>query len=167
MFEEHFPDQNPPSASTVWRNVNKYRQHETSLNRNRGNSGRKRIGRSRENIQAVSEQLQNNPHVSVKRNGVGLLKSTFNRIMRFDLRWHPYQICIRHELREGDFVRRRDFCPWFAHQQRNSHFLRNFVIGDEAGFSMNGKVNSHNVQQYAPKGTDQILLLSGAMNGKR
>ena len=152
LFEERFPDQNPPSASTVWRNVNKYRQHGTSLNRNRGNSGRKRTGRSQENIQAVRIQLQNNPHISVRRNAVGLPKSTFNRITRLDLRWHPYQICIRHELRDGDFARRRDFCRWFAEQQRNPHFLRNFVIGDEAGFSMNGEVNSHNVRQYAPKG---------------
>ena len=53
LFEGRFPDRNPPSASTVWRNVNKYRQYGTSVNRNRENSGRKRTGRSEENIQAV------------------------------------------------------------------------------------------------------------------
>jgi hypothetical protein len=30
--------------------------------------------------------------------------------------------------------------------------LDSFIIGDEAGFSMNGEVNTHNVSQYAPKG---------------
>ena len=83
LFEERFSDRNPPSASTVWRNVNNHRQHGTSLNRNRGNSGRKRTRRSEENIQVVNEQLQNNPHVSVRRNGVGLPKSTFNESRGF------------------------------------------------------------------------------------
>ena len=63
LFQIAFPGRNPPSSSTVWRNVNKYRQHGTSLNRNKGNSGRRKTGRSEENIQAVREQLQNNPHV--------------------------------------------------------------------------------------------------------
>ena len=26
------------------------------------------------------------------------------------------------------------------------------IIGDEAGFALNGEVNSHNVRQHAPKG---------------
>ena len=30
--------------------------------------------------------------------------------------------------------------------------MDSFIIGDEAGFSMNGEVNTHNIRQYAPKG---------------
>ena len=80
LFEERFSDRNPPSASTIWRNVNKYRQHGTSLNRNRGNREEKGRGERKRiiYIQAVNEQLQNNPHVSIIGNGVGLPKSTFN-----------------------------------------------------------------------------------------
>ena len=37
-------------------------------------------------------------------------------------------------------------------QSQRVHFTVNVVIGDEAGFMMNGEVNSHNIQRYAPKG---------------
>ncbi len=43
-----------------------------SLNRNKGNSGRRQTGRSEENIEAVALQLENNPHVSSRRNGLRL-----------------------------------------------------------------------------------------------
>ena len=100
----------------------------------------------------VREHLQNNPQVSARRNGLGLPSATFNRITRLDLRWHPYRIRIRHELKDGDYVRRRNFCEWFSNQKRNPRFLANVVIGDEAAFCMNGEVNSHNVRQCAPRG---------------
>ena len=54
-FQIAFPGRNPPSSSTVWSDFTKYRQHGTSLNWNKGNSGRGRTGRSEENIQAVRE----------------------------------------------------------------------------------------------------------------
>ena len=80
QFQIAFPGRNPPSSSSVWRNVNKYRPH--GSNRNKGNSGRRKTGRSEENIQAVRDQLENNPHVSARRNGLGLPSATLNRITR-------------------------------------------------------------------------------------
>ena len=44
------------------------------------------------------------------------------------------------------------FSEWLLKRNRDNHFLRNLIIGDEAGFSMNGRVNSQNVCYYAPKG---------------
>ena len=82
LFRIAFPGRHVPNSTTVWRNVRKYRQHGTSLNRNKGNSGRIKAGRSEENIAAVAQQLANNPHVSSRRNGLGLPWATFNRITR-------------------------------------------------------------------------------------
>ena len=53
LFSHRFPGQDPPNKTTIWRNVNKYENHATSLNRKPKNSGRKRIARSEENIDAV------------------------------------------------------------------------------------------------------------------
>ena len=78
QFQIAFPGRNPPSSSSVWRNVNQCRLYGTSLNRNKGNSGRRKTGRSEENIQAVREQLMNNLHVSARRNDLGLPSATFN-----------------------------------------------------------------------------------------
>ena len=53
LFSHRFLGQDPPNKTTIWRNVNKYENHATSLNRNPKNSGRKRTARSEENIDAV------------------------------------------------------------------------------------------------------------------
>ena len=45
-FPGKFPERVVPSKSTIERNVKKYRNHATSLNRNKENSGRKRSART-------------------------------------------------------------------------------------------------------------------------
>ena len=47
---------------------------------------------------------------------------------------------INRGLKPDDYNRRYDFCAWFINQCRNSRFLANFVIGDEASFAMVGKI---------------------------
>lgn len=150
-FRIRFPDRPVPQKTTIKKNVEKYEEHGTSQNRNKGHSGRRITVRTPENIQAVRERLENNPTgVSSRRNGLGLTKSSFNRITKKDLRLHPYKMLIRHKLREADLRRRLQFCHWFHARCNNRRFLANFVIGDEAGFALNGEVNNHNVRMYAP-----------------
>ena len=103
LFRNQFPDREPPTAMNIWKNVRKYRSTETSLNRNVGNSGRPKTGRTQENIQRVQELLETNPHLSCRRNGLAISKDTFNRVVNKDLKWHTYRIRMRHQLKEGDF----------------------------------------------------------------
>ena len=153
LFRQKYPDRDPPNKTTIWRNIQKYEAHGTSLNRNKGNSGRKRTGRSNENIDTVQETLEGNPSgVSCRENGLGLPSATFNRICRLDLKWHPYRMKRRHQLKPEDYERRLNFSRWLIEKTQNPHFLANLIIGDEAGFGMNGKVSSQNVRMYAPKG---------------
>ena len=45
-------------------------------------------------------------------------------------------------------------------QSQRVRFTVNVVIGDEAGFMMNGEVNSHNIQRYMHRReTHQNLIL--------
>ena len=53
-----FPGRNPPAPSTILRNVQKYLNAGTSLNLNKGNSGRRRSIRTAENIEDVRDRLQ-------------------------------------------------------------------------------------------------------------
>jgi len=86
-------------------------------------------------------------------NGIGLSKSAFNAITRLDLNWHPYAMKIRHKIQEGDQARRVNFSRWFLDKVQNENgFIEKIVIGDEAAFHLNGKVNSHNIVRYSPKG---------------
>ena len=59
---------------------------------------------------------------------------------------------VRHQLKPTDFDRRIRFSEWLIEKCRDQRFLANLIIGDEAGFAMNGKVNSQNVCEYAPHG---------------
>ena len=152
-FSEAFPNRNPPAKTTIWANVKKYREHATSLNRNKGHSGRRRTARTEDNIGAVQQQLLEHPRgTSSRRNGLGLSHSSFNRITKLDLNFHPYRMHIRHQLLPADLRRRRIFAEWLLERcQRDGRFLERLTIGDEAGFSMNGEVNTRNIVEYAPK----------------
>ena len=164
-FRARFPDRIPPVLSTVLRNVRKYLNSGTSLNLNKGNSGRRRTARSAENIDAVRHLLQANPHVTARRNPLPISRAGFNRITRLDIRWHPYQMHVQHELFAEDFPRRLRFAEWFNKRCLHANFLDSILIGDEAGLAMNGEVNTHNVRQYAPKG--QPPAFNFQRNGSR
>lgn len=156
-YRRQFPNVRCPTRPTVYANVRKYRNTGTSQNLNKGHSGHRRTGRSPQNIQAVQEALQQQQdgrRISSRRNGLGMAQSTFNRITRLDLRLHPYQMIRRHELFPGDPPRRIAFCNWLL--ARPPRFLEDFCIGDEAAFSLNCSLNTHNVRQYAPQGQKPI-----------
>ncbi len=158
-FRVQFSARNPPCKKTIWRNVQKYQKVGTSLNLNKGNSGKRKTGRSEANVAAVRVLLEETPRgVSCCRNPVEVSKSTFNRITRLDLRWHPYRMHVWHELLPDDLPRRLRYAQWFNERCRNPNFLQSIIIGDEAGFAMNGEVNSHNVREYAPKGQPPALI---------
>ena len=85
-FRRQFPNVRCPTRATVYSNVRKFQATGTSHNLNKGNSGRPRTGRSAQNIKAVQyalqQQQQNGQRMSSRRNGIGLTRSTFNRITR-------------------------------------------------------------------------------------
>ena len=151
LFRERFPDREPTTRMAIWKNVKKYTAYGTSLNRTSGHSGRPKTGRSQENINRVHELLVDNPRgVSSRRNGLEISQSSFVRIVKYDLKWHPYEMRVRHQLKPTDFDRR--ISEWIIEKCRDRRFLANLIIGDEAGFAINGKVNSQNVREYAPHG---------------
>ena len=77
-FHERFPDRNRPCITTILPNFQKYSNPQTSLNLNKGNPGRRRIG-------AIRALLQENPHVSERQNPIDISSSSFNRITKFEL----------------------------------------------------------------------------------
>ena len=79
----------------MYRTVRKFNEHGNILNRNKGNSGRK-ITQRTENIIAIFQlAITENPTVSVRRNDTNLTKSTFHRILRKDIGFHPYNMQIK------------------------------------------------------------------------
>ena len=105
---------NPPCKTTILLNFQKYSNAGTSLNLNKGNSGRRRTTRTEENIAAIRALLEENPRVSARRNPIDISSSSFNRITKFELRWHPYKMHVRHQL----LPRRLHFAEWFVERCR-------------------------------------------------
>ena len=94
----------------VWKNVKKNtaENEHVLININKGRSGRRRTVKNEETIEVDRLYVEyNTKNVSCKRNGQRLRRSAVNKIMKGDLKWHPYQFVARHhELRDADYVRR-------------------------------------------------------------
>ncbi|KAF2368238.1 Protein of unknown function DUF4817 [Trinorchestia longiramus] len=143
-FNETFPERNSPDKKTVYRTVRKFNEHGSINNRYKGNSGRKIIQRTENNIVIVQRAITENPTTSVRLNETNLSKSTFHRILKKDIRFHSYKMQIKNELLPCDYARRREFCNWFI--LKDQRFTERLVVTDEAAFSMNGRVNTQNTR---------------------
>ena len=148
-FPLRFQDRQLPSKSTIERNLLKYQRHATSLNRNKGNSGRRTV-KSKQNIEAVRNQFEGNHHATARRNGAGLSKSSFNRITKRELHFHPDQMQPPRELQENEFQRRLKFYKWFVIEV--FVFLQTSSSRMLSSFAMNGRVNTWNVREYELQG---------------
>ncbi|KAF2344330.1 Protein of unknown function DUF4817 [Trinorchestia longiramus] len=92
--QEHFPERQSPTKMTIWKNVTRYRTGGTRLDLNKGRSGRKRTGLAEENVRIVQGAFTENPQISARKSGLDVTKSTFNRIITVDLKWHPYKMHV-------------------------------------------------------------------------
>ena len=131
--------------------INKFKTRGTVENQNAGPSGISRTTRTGENIDAGEATIAN-PTLSARRNGLGIPRSTFNEITLHDLNYHPYRICVRHELKAPDYGRRMNYSRWLLEMFGEVNFIEKVVISDDAAFCMNGAVNTHNTRSYAPRG---------------
>ncbi|KAF2361543.1 Protein of unknown function DUF4817 [Trinorchestia longiramus] len=67
-FNETFPERNSPDKKTVYRTVRKFNEHGSISNRYKGNSEKKIIQSTENNIAIVQPAITENPTISVRRN---------------------------------------------------------------------------------------------------
>ena len=78
-----FPERLPPNKTTSQKIVKKYEKDGTSLNMNKGRSGRRVTTRTQENTEMVQKALeQNQERISARRNGLQILPSSFCRTIK-------------------------------------------------------------------------------------
>ena len=125
-------------------------QETTCHDLNECRSGRQRTARTPENIELVRESLTQHGNIS-RRNELGLSRSPFHCIAKLDMRFHPYVIIRRQEIRESDPVQRMVFCNQLVNTvEQNTQFLDQLIVSDQAIFSFNqseanSEVNARNV----------------------
>lgn len=159
QFSVKWPGKAPPSVrSTIYRIWKKLSQHHTVLDLHKGNSGRKRTGRSEENIAAVRAVLENqidkNPDeivCSSRRNGLNLSQSTFNRITRMDIKFHPYRVLRSQKITPHNVTLRLEMGRLLS--LKSKEWYSHLSVSDEAWFSLGGHVfNRKNTVLYSPHG---------------
>ena len=80
------------------------------------------------------------PGVSARRNGLGLKKTTFNRITKDDLDLRPYYLQECQDANSLDPEERLGFCRrQLANQEEDENYIYNISWSDEAGLTVNGK----------------------------
>ena len=116
--------------------------------------------RSSEDILRVEEDVKEEPQMSirVRARKLHLSRSNMHRILRDDLRLHPYRPRLLQELSEEDFAHRMTFCEEMVELLENdANLLDRFVFTDEAHFHLCGNVNRHNLRYYAKENPNFFL----------
>jgi len=141
-WPNHWPGIQPPSDRTITATFNKFVREGTCLNLNKNRSGRRRTARTQGNINNVQQSLQQNGRRSSTRNGLGLTRSSFLRIVHNDIKLYSYVLIRRKKLKPEDPARRLQFCNRFVLNTvaNDPNFLNKLIVSDEAIFSMNSEV---------------------------
>lgn len=147
LFNETHPGRRPISQSMVSNIESKYRNfgHVRDLPK----SGRP--SKSEEDQLNVLLTIQDNPHSTLNQvaSDFNMAASTVHKIVK-KAKYHPYKVCLVHELNEDDFDRRIQFCEQMQELcTNNNNFVKKIIFSDEATFFLNGHVNRQNCRYWA------------------
>jgi hypothetical protein len=88
---------------------------------------------------------------------VGLGSTTVYKIMRSHLRLFPYKLRLMQSLEATDKPQRMAFAEWLLSQPEK---IPNILWSDEANFSLDGTVNTHNCRIWSTSQPDAYLTES-------
>lgn len=100
-------------------------------------TGRRRTGRSNENIEAVRESVAESPNTSIRHRSqeLAISRATLHRILRIDLKLHPYKVQLVQEIKIRDHFQRKVFAEWALERlEEDEQFLAKILFSDEAHF---------------------------------
>ena len=137
QFSLKWPGKDPPHRSTIYKIWKKLRNHHTVQNLNKGNSGRRMSGRSDHNIDQVrallEDQVDKKPDeivCSSRRNNLDLTQTTFNRITRLDIKFHPYKILRRQKISPRNINLRLSMGRFLS--GKSKEWFKHISVSDEA-----------------------------------
>ncbi|PSN57112.1 hypothetical protein C0J52_01298 [Blattella germanica] len=111
-------------------------------------TGRPRSARTPQNIDVVRESQSA---------AVGMSRESVRRILRLDLKFHPYKLQMVQELKENDYQLRLGFCQEMITKINNDdEFLNKLWMSDEAHFHLTGYVNKQNYRYWADTNPNEV-----------
>lgn len=150
---EQQSEQSPPSRSTLYRFLSRFRTAGEVKDKKR--SGRRRI-RDDDLVATVGAYFFVNPGASintfVKEFEYLVSRTTVWRILRFNLQMKPFKPRRVHRLLPGDDVKRY-WCLDALLTKINDEptFLSNIIWSDECAFKLNGTIATNNMVNWAQK----------------
>ena len=134
-FRQRFQWCHYPDKHLIHRWAQKFREHGTVNLNAKGKrdtySGRPRITRSQENIDAIRDSIGRSPRKLLRRRSqeLGINRESIRRILVKDLQLYPSKIQIKHKLTQTDMEKRVAICRWFCGKgDENPDFLNDFVV---------------------------------------
>lgn len=115
------------------------------------NAGVERTIRTVQLEENVLNSVDEDPSISVRKLAARFneSKSSVHNILKEQL-LKPFHLRKVHELTPADFPARMEYANWLLQQQqRNVNFISCILFTDEAGFTKNGIINSHNLHVWA------------------
>ena len=154
IFGGYFPDRPVPVRSTIKRIVDKFEVTGTVINDCtcgiENNVGANR-NQENEDLDVLLQVEEKKGAVSTRVLGetVGKDNSTVWRILTKH-KYYSYKYQKHQELREGDEIRRADFCFQMMERANNDrHFLKNICFTDECTFTLNNEPNVQNFRYWS------------------
>lgn len=155
VFTERYPNKEPPNHNTVKRlmkNCTEFGSFKEKPNKNKPLVDNEVV---EVNVLAYFSAY---PEASISQAITNLRYSygTIHRILKKH-KWKPFSFTLVHHLKEGDLVRRMNFCEWFlVKTQEDNNFLKDIIWVDEAKFAKNGMFNRHNSHYWAPENPHRV-----------
>ena len=121
---------------------------------------RPKRARNEENIEQVKAVIEESPTKSIRKvsSELQLSRSVVQRILKLDLKMHPYKATLVHGLHENDLPKRVEFCQWFLEKcKQHPQFLHSVFFTDEASFHLTGSVNRQNKRFWGTKNPNALV----------
>jgi transposase len=112
--------------------------------------GRPRSARTKAAINKVKQQLQRKKNVSTRKlsKKLGLPRTSVQRILKDDLKCHPYKKIIEPALTDEHITKRMKFANWIRTNFKKEKTMK-ILFSDEKMFDIDGVYNSQNDRIWA------------------
>lgn len=160
LYHERFPSRRLPSAKTFYSVDRRLREYGACA-APPGFSGRGRPSTySADDEENVLQTVAEDRTISTRSlaTAVGMSQSTVMRVLHRN-HYHPFRMQKVQALLPEDYQRRLDFCNFILRRQtHDQHFSRTILFTDEAYFSKEGIVNSHNWHEWAEENPHSTVI---------
>lgn len=155
IFNQRHPNRQPIGRSTVGK-INKIFKETGAVSKYILKHNRQRRNL---NDRAVLDYFTNHPKNSLRIASLdlNLPRESIRRCLKRN-KVRPFKPKFLQTLKEGDEVKRMEFCLWAQGEYLSKrNFLNHIMFSDEASFSTNGVVSSQNARYWASENPDWVI----------